>query len=225
MNKMKYIFLILVSITIQTESYSQIDEVYESIVLSEGECEFEYIKQTNYLRKSFESVPILKFTKKIKFIDQNGKTHKFSSKSEKLPIWCEYNWICKFDSTQSQKYFVSRPTYRNSFTSKSIKLKIEYYLSTVVNEKYPKNCSDIFYMSITPIDSETISTNVVIDRRTNTTGLVEEFIFHTEINIDGTIYNDVYEETIDDYQLFYNLELGLIKLKNQINSQILKVKN
>jgi hypothetical protein len=222
MKKSKYILFILTSLINLSTSIGQSNE-FEKVILLEGECEFEYLKELNYLSSSVESIVLLKDKKKVKYYDENNTKHKFSCSHENLPIWCEYKWICDTDTSLNKTYFVPRPTIRKTLSSKSNHFKIEYHLSTVVNKINPKTCSDILYVSVKANGDESFS-KLIIAQRSDLTNTNNELKFHKELKIDNNLYRNVYEDNVKGYQYFYNLEFGIIMLKDLNGKQILTIK-
>lgn len=223
MEKLKIILIILGSLTIQLVTNGQ-EEVFEKIVLKEGECEIEYLKNSSYLKSSLKSIPILNKNKTIKYIDETGTMHKYYSSVEKPTIWCQYEGICKSDTSLNETYYIARPIYLKKLISKTNNIKIKYNLSPVVNSNNPKTCSDIFYVSVKPYKEENMFSKTVVDQRTDSTSSNTKIKFHSQYEIDNTIYKDVYEDQVADYHIIYNFELGIIMWKNLTTNRSLRLK-
>jgi len=186
------------------------------------DCKLEFADDAEPLSSSLEIVNHYNFPDELRYEDNEGNVHLYTNRNDEGRVMCLHEWVCEEDESVRETYFAGRPTYSNhlSTTNHDHAFIIDKYAS--LNEAKPLIYGDVLTISF-KIEGEFYGCvlKYVIDPRTDDDLSNDDLIYNTQLTLNGTVFNDVYSAVYEEYNIYYNVEFGLLGYGNNNTGEYL----
>lgn len=195
------------------EEPEKLDKTLESI-----DCEVEFADDVRLLETSLAAVTFYNSDENKSYKDNSGTKHSFQSTKEEFGVVCFHEWTCDLDPRQRGTFMAKRHLTIKTLSSNTSDYQFKYSFSTSLNEKHPLKYSDIFNIEIIIGEEHNCQVSTfVIDPRNDSAATNDLLILHEQIQLDGFPFYDVYEDKNEEFEVLFNMQDGLIQVKDLIN--------